>query len=409
MTSILEMPPIFLSVSELNTETKQLLESTFGFVWVKGELSNFLSYPRSGHWYFSLKDAHAQVRCAMFKGANLKVSFSPADGQEVMVLAKVSLYPDRGDYQLIVEKMEATGDGELKQAFERLKSKLLQEGLFDPQHKKILPPYPTRIGIITSPTGAAIQDIISVLSRRSPCATLLVYPCQVQGQRASLEIVQAIQLANTHANCDVLILARGGGSLEDLWCFNDERVARAIFTSQIPIISGIGHEIDFTIADFVADYRAPTPSAAAEMISLDQSVLIKQFDYWHERLTYSILQIIQLFSQKIDYLDKQLISPQQSLQKKSSALELLKQRLQWAIQKQLQKYDYHFKQLVYALGAVNPFATLGRGYSITRDIKTHHLISSIKNVQMGDEVATRLQDGWLISKVLKIKTLEDLK
>lgn len=398
------MPPIFLSVSELNTQARQLLESTFGLIWVKGEVSN-LSCPRSGHWYFSLKDAHAQIRCAMFKGANFKVAFNPADGQEVLVLAKVSVYPDRGDYQLIIERMEASGEGELRQAFDRLKNKLLQEGLFDPKHKKALPTYPRRIGIITSPTGAAIQDIISVLSRRYPSAALSIYPCQVQGQVAALDIVQAIQLANTHAYCEVLILARGGGSLEDLWPFNEEIVARAIYASAIPIVSGIGHEVDFTIADFVADYRAPTPSAAAETISPDQGALIKQFDDWHNRLTRAILQVIQFCSQKVDYLDRRLISPQQSLQNKSSTLALLQQRLQWAIQSQLQKHDHRFKQLAYALGAVNPFATLGRGYSITRDIKSNTLINSIKNIQIGDELATRLQDGWLTSQVTKIEDL----
>lgn len=392
------------SVSELNSETRHLLESTFGMIWVKGELSN-LSCPKSGHWYFTLKDPQAQVRCAMFRGANTKVKFTPLDGSEVLILAKVSLYPDRGDYQLIVEQMEASGEGKLRQAFEALKNKLSQEGLFNPDNKKILPEFPSHIGIITSPTGAAIRDIISVLKRRYPAAPLSIYPCQVQGQAAAAEIVKAIELANTHGVCDVLILSRGGGSLEDLWPFNEEIVARAIFKSELPIVSGVGHETDLTIADFVADYRAPTPSAAAETVSPDQSILNKQFLNWNERLTNSFSRLLQSWSQKIDYLEKRLISPQQSLKNKQNELNTLEQRLQWAIQSQLQKQTHQFERLAYALGMVNPFATLGRGYSITREVKTNTVLTCVQTLNPGDHLMTRLQNGWVISEVIKTETL----
>lgn len=392
------------SVSELNLETRNLLESTFGMIWIKGEISN-LSCPKSGHWYFTLKDAQAQVRCAMFRGANSKVAFTPLDGTEVLLLAKVSLYPDRGDYQLIAEQMEASGEGKLRQAFEALKNKLSLEGLFDLKHKKPLPEFPSQIGVITSPTGAAIRDIISVLKRRYPAAPISIYPCQVQGQAAAAEIVQAIELANKHGLCEVLILSRGGGSLEDLWPFNEEIVARAIFNSHLPIVSGVGHEIDLTIADFVADYRAPTPSAAAETVSPDQSILNKQFLNWNERLTNSFARLLQSWSQKIDYLEKRLISPQQNLKNKYSTLESLTQRLQWAMQSHLQKQTHQFQQLAYALGMVNPFATLGRGYSITRDAKTNTVLYSSQSLKTGDQILTRLQEGWVLSEVIKTENL----
>lgn len=395
------------SVSELNNETRQLLESTFNLIWVKGELSN-LSIPKSGHWYFTLKDSQAQVRCAMFKGANFRVAFSPSDGLEVQILAKVSLYPDRGDYQLIVEKMEPSGEGKLRQAFEQLKNKLGQEGLFDIQNKKPLPSFPTSIGVITSPTGAAVQDIISVLKRRYPSASVLIYPCQVQGQAAAAEIVQAIELANRHRKCDVLLLARGGGSLEDLWPFNEENVARAVYASDLPIVSGVGHEIDFTISDFVADYRAPTPSAAAEAVSPDQSVLIRQFNEWTQRLNHTVLRLMQFLSQKIDYLDKRLLSPSQSLKNKSVSLEHLIQRLQWSINTQLQNQTQRFKHAALSLGMVNPFATLGRGYSITYDANANSVLTSVAEAKAQNLLKTRVADGYIFSTITKIEKIYDI-
>ena len=236
--------------------------------WVEAEISNF-SRPSSGHWYFSLKDANAQVRCAMFRQRNMLCAFTARDGQKVLVRARIGLYEPRGEFQLIVEHMEDAGLGALKRQFEELRARLKAEGLFSAERKRPLPALPRRIGVITSPSGAAVRDILHVLARRFPAVAVMIYPVAVQGAQASAEIIAALELACRRAECDVLILARGGGSLEDLWAFNDERLARAIVASSIPVVSGVGHEIDFTIADFAADVRAPTPSAAAELVVPD--------------------------------------------------------------------------------------------------------------------------------------------
>ena len=262
-------PRDIYSVSRLNREVRALIENNFPSVWVQGEISN-LARPASGHIYFSLKDENAQVRCAMFRNSNRLLKFKPTDGMQVLVRASAGLYENRGDYQLIVDHMEEAGAGLLQRRFEELKTKLAQEGLFDTEHKQDIPSFPDRIGIITSPSGAAVRDVLSVLNRRFPGIPVLIYPIPVQGDDAPPQIVRMINKACQHNDCDVLILTRGGGSLEDLWAFNDERVARAVFDCQIPLVCGVGHEIDFTIADFVADVRAPTPSAAAELVSPDR-------------------------------------------------------------------------------------------------------------------------------------------
>ncbi|MGA9366661.1 MAG: exodeoxyribonuclease VII large subunit, partial [Steroidobacteraceae bacterium] len=249
------------TVSRLNQEVRVLLERGLGVIWVEGELSNF-SQPASGHWYFSLKDRDAQVRCAMFRVKNALLGFTPKAGQHVIARGRVSLYEPRGEYQLIIDHLEEAGVGALQREFERLKAKLAAEGLFASEHKRKLPRFPRRIAVVTSPSGAAVRDVLNILARRFPPAAVLVYPTAVQGVAAAPAIVQALQLASARMDCDVLILARGGGSLEDLWSFNDERVARAIRACAIPVVTGIGHEIDFTIADFAADARAPTPSGA---------------------------------------------------------------------------------------------------------------------------------------------------
>ncbi len=256
------------SVSKLNREVRQLLESGIGQIWVQGEISN-LARPSSGHWYFSLKDRDAQLRCAMFRARNGLCRFTPREGQAVIAYGRVSLYEPRGDYQLLIEHLDDAGLGALQRAFDELKARLAAEGLFATERKRELPLVPRRIGVITSPTGAAIRDVLHILARRFPAAAVLVYPVPVQGEAAAPAIVAALDLASARAECDVLILTRGGGSLEDLWAFNDERVARAILRCSIPVVTGIGHEIDFTIADFVADVRAPTPSGAAELVAPD--------------------------------------------------------------------------------------------------------------------------------------------
>ncbi len=262
------------TVSRLNKEVRLLLESGLPVLWLEGELSNFAA-PASGHWYFSLKDAQAQVRCAMWKQRNSLLRFRPKEGMHVLARARVGLYEPRGEYQLIVEHLEEAGEGALKREFEKLKARLAAEGLFAAERKRPLPPVPRRIGVVTSPTGAAIHDILRVLRARFPAASVLLYPTAVQGAAAVPEIVRAIESASRRGECDVLIVARGGGSLEDLWCFNDERVARAIAGCRVPTISGVGHEVDVTIADFVADLRAPTPSAAALAAVPDKSAWLE--------------------------------------------------------------------------------------------------------------------------------------
>src|SRR5579862_9598159 len=275
------------TVSRLNREVRLLLEKGLGVIWIEGELSNF-SAPSSGHWYFSLKDRDAQLRCAMFRMKNAGVGFKPKDGQQVLVRGRISLYEPRGEYQLSAEHLEEAGVGALKREFERLKNKLAAEGLFALERKRSLPRFPRRIGVVTSPTGAAIRDILHILGRRFPPAAVLIYPTAVQGDAAIPMIVEALQTASARAECDVLIVARGGGSIEDLWSFNDERVARAICASSIPVVSGIGHEIDFTIADFVADARAPTPSGAAELVAPDRNACLEALARTAERMSVCV-------------------------------------------------------------------------------------------------------------------------
>ena len=262
------------TVTQLNYSVRHLLEVELGQVWLTGEISNF-SQPVSGHWYLTLKDENAQVRCAMFKMKNLRVNFRPQNGMQVLVRANVSLYEPRGDYQLIIESMQMAGDGLLQQQFEELKMKLAAQGFFAQEHKKPIPKFVKQVGIITSPSGAALQDILHILNRRDPSLQIVIYPTLVQGKEATQDIIDTIQLANQRKECDVLIVGRGGGSLEDLWCFNEEAVAYAIYQSELPIISAVGHETDVTIADFVADLRAPTPSAAAELVSRDQQEMVR--------------------------------------------------------------------------------------------------------------------------------------
>lgn len=266
------------TVTQLNYSVRHLLEVELGQVWLTGEISNF-SQPVSGHWYLTLKDENAQVRCAMFKMKNLRVNFRPQNGMQVLVRASVSLYEPRGDYQLIIESMQMAGDGLLQQQFEGLKMKLAAQGLFAQEHKKPIPKFVKRVGIITSPSGAVLQDILHILNRRDPSLQVVIYPTLVQGKEATQDIIDTIRLANQRKECDVLIVGRGGGSLEDLWCFNEEMVAYAIYQSELPIISAVGHETDVTIADFVADLRAPTPSAAAELVSRDQQEIVRQLQH----------------------------------------------------------------------------------------------------------------------------------
>jgi exodeoxyribonuclease VII large subunit len=324
------------TVSRLNREVRILIERGLGVIWVEGELSN-LSVPSSGHWYFSLKDRDAQLRCAMFRTRNTAVGFTPKAGQQVLTRGRISLYEPRGEFQFIVEHLEEAGVGALRREFERLKAKLAAEGLFALERKRSLPRFPRRIGVITSPTGAAIRDVLHILARRFPPAAVLIYPTPVQGDAAIASIVDAIGVASARAECDVLILARGGGSIEDLWAFNDERVARAIRASAIPIVSGIGHEIDFTIADFVADARAPTPSGAAELVAPDRNACLEALARTMERLSVCMRRELRSLASRFNAANARLrlTHPGIKLTQQSQRLDELEQRLAAFAQREL--------------------------------------------------------------------------
>ncbi|HCE1776798.1 TPA: exodeoxyribonuclease VII large subunit [Vibrio parahaemolyticus] len=432
------------TVSRLNAEVRLLLENEMGIVWLVGEISNF-SAPVSGHWYLTLKDSRAQVKCAMFRGNNRRVTFKPANGNQVLVKARLSLYEPRGDYQLIIESMQPEGDGRLQQEFEELKMKLAAEGLFAQTNKLPLPEHPKRVGIITSKTGAALYDILDVLKRRDPSLPVVIYPTMVQGDDAAIQIAQAIGRANSRNECDVLIVGRGGGSLEDLWCFNNEILARTIAASQIPIISAVGHEVDITIADFVADVRAPTPSAAAELVSRDnshkdQSLVAKQHKlasamrYYLAQQKQQSAQLLhrlerqhpsyqlQRQSQQLDELDMrlrramqrfidtrqqaverkhhrlQLNSPIKHLAQQKSRLERVEHKLMDAMDRKLLTMRHQLAIAAEKLDTVSPLATLKRGYSITQTDQGK-VVTSADDVKTGDLLVTRLANGEIHSNV----------
>lgn len=444
MSSSLANPNIY-TVSRLNSEVRLLLENEMGIVWLVGEISNF-SAPVSGHWYLTLKDSQAQVKCAMFKGNNRLVNFKPQNGQQVLVKARLSLYEPRGDYQIILESMQPEGDGRLQQQFEQLKMQLAAEGLFAQTRKKPLPDNPRCVGVITSRTGAALHDILHVLKRRDPNLPVVIYPTLVQGEDAAIQIAQAIGRANSRGECDVLIVGRGGGSLEDLWCFNHEIVARTIAASEIPIISAVGHEIDVTIADFVADVRAPTPSAAAELVSRDNRHKQQALHQWQAKLMGAMRHHLaqqQAQFTRIQYqLDKQ--HPQARLERQQQQLDELSLRLEQKIQQRLQAEQQHRDRLSHKialhspihtirqhgftliqheqqlnqsikhhliqarhrlallsekLDAVSPLATLARGYSVTRTTQGD-LVRQTTQVKPGDTLVTQLSDGEIISTVI---------
>lgn len=388
---------VVYEVSQLNRSVRELLEENYSHIWVTGEISNLIQHS-SGHWYFSLKDKTAQIRCAMFKRSNQRVDFEVEDGQHVLINASMSLYEPRGDYQLIVEQLELAGAGALRQAFEQLKKKLDQEGLFDAKHKKTLPKLPRCIGVITSPTGAAIRDILTTLKRRFASIPVIIYPTAVQGELATNQICRALHIANQRQECDVLILGRGGGSIEDLWSFNEESVARAIFASKIPIISGVGHEIDVTIADFVADERAATPTAAATHAVPDSREWLATTQQYQTRLIRQIQQQIRQHQQQCDYLAKRLIDPRQRLQEHKRQLQYLYRALCLAQQHFLKHTQQQLVQLSAQLNTLSPLATLHRGYSIVRD-SSQRIITRANQVRAGDAVDVQLSEGELHCQV----------
>ena len=391
---ITEQKDNIYTVSRLNNEVKFLLEDTYASIWVEGEISNFAA-PHSGHWYFSLKDPSAQVRCAMFRASQRGLGFIPKDGSHVLIKARVSLYENRGDFQLIADFMEERGEGKLRRAYEELKKKLQAAGLFADENKKELPPFPKQIGVITSATGAAVRDILNVLKRRAPYVPVIIYPTMVQGSGAAATIVKAIEIANQRNECDVIILTRGGGSLEDLWPFNEEMVAHAIFKSKIPIISGIGHEVDFTIADFVADVRAPTPSAAAEIISLDNAELLQKLMRYQKLFVRFIQDKLVAAKQHITWSNKHLLQlhPKRQLTEKIQRLDYCELTLTRLIKTLISNKQMALANAATKLNALSPLATLKRGFSITtlNDV----VLQDASKAKAGDNVLVRLEHGTL--------------
>lgn len=436
-----------LSVSQLNRLARQLLEDHFPSVLVQGEISNF-AQPASGHWYLTLKDQSGQVRCAMFRNRNMFVRFKPKDGLQVVVKAKLSLYEGRGDYQLLVDTMEEAGAGALRQAFEQLYQKLMVEGLFEAAIKKPLPSLPRHVAVITSPTGAAIRDVISVFRRRFPATLLTIIPVSVQGQQAAAEMIRALALVNQREGClydvDTILLTRGGGSLEDLWCYNDEALARAIHASMLPVVSAVGHEVDFTIADFVADARAATPSAAAELLSPHQDNFRSRLAGLTNRQIGFIGSTLQAARREVFTIAKRLRHPGRRLLEQAQRLDLLELRLARAMQRQRLQAARQLQTLqkrlllqsperllagrrqlatalmqrltqairtslkdrrltlgshAHALQAVSPLATLARGYSITTTADGH-VVTGFGQLKPGATIRTRLAEGSIESTVV---------
>ena len=435
-------PRDILSVTRLTRAVRSLLEGHFGAVWVEGEISN-LARPTSGHLYFTLKDPSSQVRCAMFKARNGLLGFTPANGAQVLVSARVSLYEPRGEFQMVVEHMEPAGEGALRLRFEALKRGLAAAGLFDEAHKKPIPPMPSAIGVVTSPTGAAIRDILHVLARRSPGIPVILYPTPVQGAAAVPGLVRAIQTANRRDEVDVLIVARGGGSLEDLWAFNEEAVVRALFASELPIVTGVGHEVDFTLADLVADLRAATPSAAAERCAPDTRHLLRQIGQFERRLAGRMNARLTEGRLRLDGAERRLVHPGRRIEQSQQRMDELERRLPRAMALALQRATNrihalasavqgadptprlalagqrvaslahrlphawrthqarrarHVDGLSQTLAAVNPLATLERGYAIVSDA-SGRIIREVSGLAPGSEITARVARGTVHARV----------
>jgi exodeoxyribonuclease VII large subunit len=436
-----------LTVSKLNRLARSVLETEIGQIWLSAEISNFVA-ASSGHWYFTLKDDRAQVKGAMFKGANRRVVQKPKEGDKVLVRANIGLYEPRGDYQLIVEHLEPEGEGQLKQQFEKLKQQLSYEGLFGLEHKLTIPQKVSKVGVVTSSTGAALHDILTVLKRRNPAIQVVIYPTQVQGDAAPAQICNAITTANQRNEVDILIVGRGGGSLEDLWCFNNEQVARSIFASTLPIVSAVGHEVDVSIADFVADLRAPTPSAAAELISQDQVELSQQITTLEHKLIKAYRANVQSCEHQHQVLNQALLQnhPQKQLQQKSQYLDQIHDKLNLVFnrnfvhakqqhthlnnrltlatpEKRLTQLQQHLAELQnrlekschqllgnkqqqlannsHLLDTISPLATLSRGYNIS--FKQGEIVKSVNQLEVGDEIVSRFTDGEVTSLIERMK------
>jgi exodeoxyribonuclease VII large subunit len=373
-----------MTVSELNRLAREVLEQSFPLFWVSGEVSNF-TRAASGHWYFSLKDTTAQVKCVMFKGRNSYVDFIPREGDNIEARATVTLYEARGDFQLTVEFLQQAGLGALFEAFEKLKAKLAHEGLFDAAFKKPIPTHPSAIGVVTSPDAAALRDVLTTLKRRNPNISVIIYPTPVQGKGAAVLIAKAIHTASQRAEVDTLIICRGGGSIEDLWQFNEEVVARAIDDCPIPTISGVGHETDFTICDFVADTRSATPTAAAEMACADIRVLQSQLSNLQNRLNKQINFLLNQTAQKLDFLARRLFSPQQQIENRAMQIKQLQHRLSLAMQQNLQVNQHILLRLASSIEQLNPKSVLARGYAIVHgEISHNDLLNTLQQQLITD-------------------------
>lgn len=433
---------VVMTVEQINRHIRQLIEGELDLVWVQGEISNFKAHS-SGHHYFSLKDAKSQISAVMFRGHNSRLKFKPTDGLEVIVRGRVSVYEPRGSYQIVCEMMEPVGAGALQKAFEQLKEKLKREGLFDSAKKRPIPALPKHIAIVTSPTGAAIRDMINVLSRRNRAVQITVVPTIVQGESAAPQIIEAMKKAFQIPDVDVIIVGRGGGSIEDMWCFNDEKLARLIASSPVPVISAVGHEIDFTIADFVADLRAPTPSAAAELVVKNTADLVHKLQALEKMLAMSIGKILKLEKQKLHtwtarladpkrrlqdlvlrndelwqrlqqavggYLQHRrlelkaanegLATPEQILNEKRGEVAMLSLRIKTQVEKALEKRKAVIGNLMSLLDSLSPLKVVERGFSVT--MKGSELVKSVEQVKKGDEITVRLMKGKIIATIKEL-------
>jgi exodeoxyribonuclease VII large subunit len=392
--------PRIYSISELTAELKALLENTFSGVWVEGEISNF-KHHTSGHMYFTLKDDRGQLRAVMFRGSNRGLQFRPEDGLAVIVFGNVTIYEPRGEYQITIEYMEPKGLGALQLAFEQLKTRLEAEGLFDPARKRPIPLLPKKIGLVTSPSGAAIRDILQIIHRRFVNVQVLIFPVRVQGVGASTEIVEGIEALNKRADMDVLIVARGGGSIEDLWAFNEEMVARAIYASQTPVISAVGHETDFTIADFVADVRAPTPSAAAELVISRKAELSQRVDDLFSRLASHMRYQTERSGERLRSLERhlRLLSPLEQVRRQRERLREGAAALQSSMSHRLALWRGELRTATARLDSLSPLAILARGYSVCRRLPDLSILTHAVSVAEGGRVEGLLHQGGLICRV----------
>ena len=394
------------SVTQINEYIKMTLESNpvLRDVWLRGEISNFKSNYSSGHMYFSLKDENSSIRAVMFRGYSSRLKFRPESGMRVMVHGKISTYAVSGDYQIIIDDMQPDGAGALAIAFEQLKARLSAEGLFDPARKKAIPPFARSVGVITSASGAALHDIINVSGRRCPSARIVIYPAYVQGELAPRSLAGGIKFFNDKHPVDVIIIGRGGGSAEDLWCFNDENLARVIAESEIPVISAVGHETDFTICDFVSDMRAPTPSAAAEIALPDTGELRARISHLRHKADMTVGRRTLMLESRLDALKKscELHSPVRVLDEKSAKLVRLEEKLDVLAKRKLDGSDNRFRMLCARLEGVNPLAVLSHGYAMVEG-EDGRIISSISEVRIGERVDIGLSDGRVQAEIINIK------